>query len=226
MGGVGTDDLGMHFLQRRELEHSHQTRAGAAMINRSRWVVLLIGLTGACDPVGDRGEKVLGSGLQPLEKSAGEYMISEPVKASEPVSVVPNCNIFTTSSLSRPSWDATAMLGCLDAGDESLNHAEPRMYDTCVPVLWFPIACGRDLPFGAQFCDRGRWTSICRRDDDCAGLGRCFWDSGVGSLPEGLVYGTCERTCMSDADCGRCDMECSTELHTCRVRVRKAFREH
>ncbi len=124
-----------------------------------------------------------------------------------PVLLGPGCDALVGGRLPSSAWWQTAPPeSCVAAGDPRLTHAVPQLYDTCVPKPWSPLGC-EPLPFGSQLCDGGKWKAICAGDDDCGPLARC--------VPQGSVYGMCEKSCGTDLDCIRCDMTCETSLGVC-----------
>lgn len=133
-----------------------------------------------------------------------------------PVALDVECDVFTPGALTAPSLQGHELLACLDAADQRLTNKSPEMYDSCQGKVWLPLAC--ELPFGQQICAGGRWTAICADDKDCS-IGRCYWVDGVGTKPISTLFGTCERTCATDLDCVRCDLECDPKLGICREKV-------
>jgi hypothetical protein len=136
-----------------------------------------------------------------------------------PILVGGSCGAFTPGPLpvSESLRNVISLANCLPVDDERLKHAVPEFYDSCDPHPWTPLACA-PLPYGQQFCEGGRWTVICKSDQDCGPAARCYWGEGVGRVPDSSLYGTCERACTGSGftECIRCDMQCDLTLGICR----------
>lgn len=134
-----------------------------------------------------------------------------------PVAVDPGCGGFFSGPVEAPAAWSTATGACLTGDSAELSSGPKEMYDSCDPSSIFPGAC-EPLPFGAQFCHNGVWTGLCDDDADCPSGTRCYWGDGVGTKPENVDMGVCERECVaSDAadNCLRCDHACDSALGVC-----------
>jgi hypothetical protein len=134
----------------------------------------------------------------------------------------PNCEAFVQSSVAlSTAWIAAqistgscAMTPPLVGRDGSPSH---DFYGACAPIGNSPAQC--TLAAGMQYCEAGRWTSLCAKTADCTLGTVCLWANGVGDVPPEYrpPFGTCQKACDStgSSQCGRCDLECNLAMGVC-----------